>query len=84
MTEHVTETSINQWGNGLAVRINKAIAKAAGVAEGTHVRIIAQPGRIIVETVEKAPTLTEMLAAFDPQRHCGEVMAFEPIGLELT
>ena len=83
MTQHAIETSINQWGNGLAVRINKVIAKAAGVTEGTQVRIIAQPGRILVETIDKEPTLAEMLAAFDRQRHRGEMMAFEPIGLEV-
>ena len=80
----IVETSVNQWGNGLAVRLNKAIAKAAGVADGTSVRIIARPGQIIVETTEKNPTLIEMLAAFDPDKHAGEAMAFKPVGKEIV
>ncbi len=82
MAQQVVKAFVNQWGNGLAVRLNKALAKTAGVTEGTSVRIVAQPGRIIVETADKEPTLAEMLAAFDPKRHSGEAMAFAPVGIE--
>jgi len=82
MAEQAIETSINTWGNGLALRLNKLIAKTAGIADGTQVRVIAQPGKIIVETIERKPTLDEMLAAFDKDRHGGEVMAFTPVGKE--
>jgi len=77
------ESTINQWGNGLAVRLNKAVARVAGVAEGTAVRVTATPGRIVVETSHKEPTLADMLASFDPTRHGGEVMAFAPVGAEV-
>lgn len=83
MAMHAVDTSVNQWGNGLAVRINKTIAKAAGVVEGTRVRITAQEGRIIVEKVEIPPSLDAMLAAFDPKRHGGEAMPFAPVGKEV-
>jgi antitoxin component of MazEF toxin-antitoxin module len=83
MATYAVDTSVNQWGNGLAVRISKAVAKAAGVTEGTRVRITAQQGRIIVEKVEPSPSLDAMLAAFDPERHGGEVMAFAPVGNEV-
>ncbi len=35
----------------------------------------------IQETAE-TPTLTEMIASFDPDRHGGEVMVTEPVGAE--
>ena len=82
MAQHAVEAFVNQWGNGLAVRLNKSVARTAGVTEGTHVRISAQPGRIIVEMAEQEPTLAEMLASFDPKRHGGEAMAFAPMGVE--
>ena len=82
MAQQTVATNINQWGNGLAVRINKLIAKTAGVAAGTAVRVLAQPGRIIIETAPNEPTLDEMLASFDKKRHSGEVMAFSPRGRE--
>lgn len=77
-----TATSqISSWGNGLALRITKPMAKTAGVAEGSPVRITVKPGRIVIET-EIDPTLDQMLAAFDPQKHGGEVMADSAVGME--
>lgn len=83
MARQSVEATVNQWGNGLAVRLNKSVAKAAGMSEGTAVRITARPGRVIVETVTKEPTLEQMLTAFDPRRHGGEVMAVAPVGGEV-
>lgn len=82
MSKHVVAGSVNQWGDGLAVRLTKSVANAAGVTAGTRVTIVAQPGRIIIETANHAPNLEEMLAAFDPERHRGEIMAFDPVGRE--
>jgi antitoxin MazE len=45
---------------------------------------MAQPGRIVIEAVEREPNLEEMLAAFDPKKHRGEVMAFPPVGREVV
>lgn len=84
MASQTVTSNINQWGNGLAVRLGKLIAKAAGVQAGTPVRIVAQPGRIVIEAVSQDPTLEEMLATFDPKRHVGEVMAFSPRGREVV
>jgi antitoxin MazE len=77
------EATVNQWGNGLAVRITKAVAEIAGFREGTAVRIVPGPGRVIIETTEREPTLGEMLESFDPARHGGEVMAFKRAGREV-
>ena len=82
MEQQSLETSINTWGNGLALRLNKLVAKAAGIADGTHVRITAQPGKIIVEMTDRKPNLNEMLASFDKSKHGGEVMAFAAVGKE--
>jgi hypothetical protein len=32
--------------------------------------------------ITEAPTLAEMIASFDPDRHDGEVMVTEPVGVE--
>ena len=72
---------ISAWGNGLALRLTKPMAKTAGVADGSPVRVTVKPGRIVIET-EVEPTLEKMLAAFDPKRHGGEEMADGPVGKE--
>jgi antitoxin MazE len=76
-----TNSQISAWGNGLALRITKPMAKAAGVSDGSPVRVIVKPGRIVIES-ETEPTLEHMLAMFDPVRHGGEVMADAPRGVE--
>jgi antitoxin MazE len=72
---------ISAWGNGLAFRLTKPMAKVVGVADGSRVRVTVKPGRIVIETATE-PTLEQMLAAFDPQKHGGEVMADKPVGVE--
>lgn len=76
-----TAGQISAWGNGLAFRLTKPMAKTAGVTDGTPVRVMVKPGRIIIES-ETEPTLEQMLAAFNPKKHGGEVMADAPCGVE--
>lgn len=76
-----TASQISTWGNGLALRLTKPMAKTAGVVEGTPVRVTVQPGRIVIET-EVEPTLDQMLATFDPRKHGGEAMAGGAAGAE--
>ena len=76
-----SHSQISAWGNGLALRLTKPMAKTAGVTEGTPVRVVVEPGRIVIEA-DTEPTLDAMLAAFDPKRHGGEAMAFAPVGVE--
>jgi antitoxin MazE len=83
MAEVIERTRIIQWGNGLALRINSDVAKALGVEQGTAVNLTVDAGRLVVEKVQRRPTLEEMLAAFDPKRHGGEAMAFRPVGREV-
>lgn len=83
MKHQLVQGTVNQWGNGLAVRLTKGIAETAGVENGTALRIIAEPGRIIFEMVDTEPSLEELLARFDREKHGGEVMSFEPVGKEI-
>ena len=79
---NTSSTHISTWGNGLALRLTKPMAKAAGVSDGTLVRVVVvKPGRIVIET-ETEPTLDAMLAAFDPKKHGGEVMDGGAVGVE--
>lgn len=83
MAEIVERTKINQWGNGLALRLNSDVAKALGVEQGTPVRLVVEAGRLVVEKMQRRRTLDERLAAYDPKLHGGETMAFAPAGSEV-
>ena len=78
-----SSATVRVWGNGLGVRFTKPVAKASGMTADAIVNITVQKGRIIIEPRQAKPRLADMLAAFDPQRHGGEAMAFGPLGKEV-
>lgn len=82
-TEFQTKGVVRPWGNGLAVRFTKAVVATSGMTADSPVKVIAQPGRIIIEAQNTKLSLDEMLKNFDPLRHGGEVMAYKPVGVEV-
>lgn len=76
------QSHIQPWGNGLGLRITKAMARAVGVDANSPVRITVESGRIIIDCMSRKPSLAAMLTNFDPKRHTGEAMAFAPLGNE--
>ena len=71
----VTQT-IRKWGNGLAIRINTKLAKAALLSAGVPVVVEARDGLLVVR-LARSPrlTLAKTLEQFDPAIHGGEAMA---------
>jgi antitoxin component of MazEF toxin-antitoxin module len=78
-----TTSAINQWGNGLAVRLPRSVVTAAQVENGTPVRITAKRGKVVIESMAVTPGLDSLLEKFDASRHGGEVMADAPVGREV-
>ena len=50
-----SHSQISAWGNGLALRLTKPMAKTAGVTEGTPVRVVVEPGRIKLDRAVSLP-----------------------------
>ncbi|MBC7469398.1 MAG: PbsX family transcriptional regulator [Ramlibacter sp.] len=72
-----SEETIQQWGNGLAVRIAAPIARAARLAQGTSVTLeVVDEGVLVRMTGSARLTLAEKLRAFDPATHVNETAAF--------
>lgn len=76
--------TVQQWGNSLAVRIPAQVARSARFKVGQPVELSAQDSSVLVRSIG-APklTLAQKLAAFDPERHGGEVMATTRVGSEV-
>lgn len=85
MTATVTvEQTVQEWGNGLAVRITAPVAKAARLARGVPILVEVVEGGVFLRAVGKPKlTLAQKLKAFDPALHGGEVMASGRIGAEV-
>jgi antitoxin MazE len=83
MPHKTTTLTVQKWGNSLAVRIPIAIARSAHFYLGTLVELDAHEGSLVVKVIgQRKLTLDERLAAFDLQKHGGEVMSVKPVGLE--
>ena len=75
MAKSATST-VQQWGNSLAVRIPAAVARSARFKVGQPVEVSAQDSNVLVQPLgEPKLTLAQKLAAFDPALHGGEAMA---------
>jgi antitoxin MazE len=78
------EQVIQQWGNGLAVRLTAKIAKAAHLALGQPVKVeVVKEGVLLRLAGNPRLTLEQKIKLFDPAKHSGEVMADAPVGREI-
>jgi len=76
--------TIQEWGNGLGVRITMPVAKAARFARGLPITVEVIEGGVLVRPAGKPRlTLAQKLRAFDPKIHGGEVMASSRVGVEV-
>ena len=78
------EQTVQEWGNGLAVRITAPVAKAARFTRGLPIYVEVVDGGVFLRTAGKPKlTLAQKLKAFDPAVHGGEVMAAGLVGAEV-
>ena len=78
------EQTIQEWGNGLAVRLTAPIARAANLVQGTSVVVEVVDEGVMLRVIGKPKlTLAQKLKAFDPATHCGEVAVSGRVGTEI-
>jgi antitoxin MazE len=66
-------TTIQRWGNSLAIRIPKVFALQAGLEENTEVEIGVRGGTLVVRPARKEWTLDELVAAITSSNIHGEI-----------
>ncbi len=75
---------IQKWGNSLGLRIPKALAADAQVAEGTSVELNVENGRLIVAPQRKAKcSIKDLVARITPENLHGESDTGSPVGREV-
>lgn len=78
------EQTIQEWGNGLGVRITSPVAKAAHLSQGVPISVEVVKNGVLLRVIGKPKlSLSQKLKAFDPEQHDGEMMNSAPIGKEL-
>ena len=80
-----TTLRIQRWGNSLALRIPAAIAKSAQFSVGQPVELSVKEAGVVVKPIGRPKlTLSQKLAAFDPELHGGEAMPTRRVGKEVN
>ncbi len=80
-TALVIDQTIQEWGNGLGMRITAPLAKAAHIARGTPIKVEVVADGFFVRVAGKPKlTLAQKLKAFDPKVHGGEAMSSGRVG----
>jgi antitoxin MazE len=78
------ETYVKRWGNSLALRIPRPLAKEAGLRENSAVELLLQEGRlIVVPIVEPRYALEVLLAQVTSENLHGEVDTGKAAGSEM-
>ena len=75
-------TSIQRWGNSLAIRIPKAFAAQAQLSENSDVEISLEGDRIVLTPARRQWPLDELLQGITPSNVHGEIHWGEKRGKE--
>lgn len=77
-------TTIQKWGNSLAVRIPNTFAKEAGMTSGTAVEITQEKGKVVVAPVKEPEyALDALLKDVTKQNIHREIDFGGPVGREI-
>lgn len=74
--------TVARWGNSLALRLPRAVAEEAHLAEGTAVAITVEDGRLVVSPTRPRYVLSDLLAQMKPEHRHAEVDWGVPVGGE--
>jgi antitoxin MazE len=78
------QTTIQQWGNSLALRIPKAFAQQTKVKKGSRVNLTLENGRVIMKPIRRRSyTLEELVSKITPQNRHPETDWGPPQGKEI-
>ena len=66
-------TTVQKWGNSLAVRIPSAIAEKMAIEQGSEVEISVGDHGITLIPKKKKPNLEELLARITPENRHAEI-----------
>lgn len=76
--------TVQEWGNGLAVRITGKIAKAAHFCRGLPITVeVVKDGVLLRPAGAPKLTLAQKLKQFDPAKHGGEAVVTGRVGAEV-
>lgn len=77
-------TSVQKWGNSLAIRIPKPLAEDTRLQQGVEVELTVDRGRLVASPVQQRRyNLEALLAGVTPRNRHREIDTGSPVGREL-
>lgn len=77
-------TTVQRWGNSLAVRIPKAFAEEIHLRQGVEVEMSLEEGKVVLAPPRPvAPKLADLLAQVTPENSHDETDWGAPVGKEI-
>ena len=78
------QTTIQQWGNSLALRIPKTFARQTKLRKGSRIQLTVEKGRMVIAPIvsEEIP-LESLLAKVTPENIHPETDWGKPMGKEI-
>lgn len=74
--------AVRKWGNSLAIRLPKGIARDVQLAEGSEVDVTVEDGKVILTPAAGGGSLDQLLSAVTDDNLHGEVDTGAPVGRE--
>ncbi|MCY9145660.1 AbrB/MazE/SpoVT family DNA-binding domain-containing protein [Bacillus sp. T9C1] len=66
-------TTVQRWGNSLAVRIPTRIAEAISMEQGTEIELTVGKNGVMLKPKNNKPSLDDLLARITPENRHSEV-----------
>jgi antitoxin MazE len=77
-------TSIQKWGNSLAVRIPHTLAKEAGMTSGTAVEMTLEKGKLVLAPIKEPEfSLEELMKGVTKENRHSEIDWGKRVGREV-
>lgn len=67
-------TTVQKWGNSLAIRIPSMVAEQIAIQQGTEIEMSVGERAITLIPLRKKPTLDELLAKITPENRHAEIV----------
>ena len=78
------KTSVQQWGNSLALRIPKAFAEQTSLKKGSAVTLTVQNGSMVMKPLKRRKfSLKELVSKITPENRHPETDWGPPVGTEI-
>jgi antitoxin MazE len=78
------QTTVQKWGNSLALRLPKPFTTEINISENSTVDISIENNQIVIKPIKKTPiNLDDLIAAITPDNLHSEIPTGQPIGNEI-